>query len=63
MVGRREPAGEEIARRAYELYLQRGGEHGNDVDDWVTAEKELREEPVAEPAKTRLAEGVRNSSN
>jgi len=63
MLGRREPSGEEIARRAHELYLQREGEHGKDVEDWVRAEKELREEPVAGPAKTRAAQGVRNSSN
>jgi Protein of unknown function (DUF2934) len=49
-----EPSGEEIARRAHELYVQRGGEHGKDVEDWVTAEKELSNEPVAEPAKTKV---------
>jgi hypothetical protein len=32
----------EIARRAYELYEQRGGEHGHDMDDWLRAEHELR---------------------
>jgi len=32
----------DIARRAYELYVQRGGEHGHDVDDWLRAERELR---------------------
>ena len=63
MFERRAPLGDEIARRAYELYLQRGGEHGKDVEDWVRAEKELREEPVAEPVKTRPAQGVRNASN
>jgi hypothetical protein len=31
-----------IARRAYELYEQRGGEHGRDLDDWLFAEIELR---------------------
>ncbi len=62
MFGRREPLGEEIARRAHELYLQRGGEHGKDVEDWVRAEKELSDEPVAEPAKTRAAQAVRNAS-
>ncbi len=59
MLGRREPSGEEIARRAHELYLQRGGEHGKDVEDWVRAEKELSNEP----AKTRVAQAVRNASN
>lgn len=33
---------QEIARRAYELYLARGGVHGRDVEDWLTAEQELR---------------------
>jgi hypothetical protein len=32
----------DIACRAYEIYLQRGGEHGHDVDDWVQAERELQ---------------------
>ena len=53
MFGRREPSGEEIARLAHDLYLQRGGEHGKDVEDWVRAEKELSDEPVAGPPKTR----------
>ncbi len=30
-----------IARRAYELFLQRGGEHGRDWEDWLAAEREL----------------------
>ena len=33
---------EEIARRAYELFLARGSEHGRDLDDWLRAERELR---------------------
>jgi Protein of unknown function (DUF2934) len=36
-------AREDIARRAYEIYLQRGGGHGRDFDDWIAAEKELSE--------------------
>ncbi len=63
MLGRREPSGEEIAHRAHELYLQRGGEHGKDVEDWVRAEKELSEEPIVGPAKTRAAQAVRHMSN
>jgi hypothetical protein len=31
MIGLSEPSGEEIARRAHGLFLQRGGEHGKDV--------------------------------
>jgi hypothetical protein len=63
MFGRREPSGEEIACRAHELYLRRGGEHGKDVEDWVRAEKELSDEPVVVPAKTRAAQAVRNLPN
>jgi hypothetical protein len=33
----------DIARRAYDLYLARGCEHGHDVDDWLKAERDLRE--------------------
>jgi len=31
-----------IRQRAYELYMQRGGQHGKHVDDWFRAEAELR---------------------
>lgn len=30
-----------IARRAFQLFEGRGGGHGHDVDDWITAELEL----------------------
>ncbi len=55
MSGRKERSGEEIARRAHELYVQRGGEHGKDLEDWVRAEKELSDEPVVGPAIMRAA--------
>ena len=32
-----------LAQRAYELYLARGGQDGRDLEDWLTAERELRE--------------------
>ena len=38
-----DPITEAIARRAYELFLERGGEHGHDLDDWLEAENELLE--------------------
>jgi Protein of unknown function (DUF2934) len=34
---------EQIERRAYELYLERGGEDGDDLTDWLAAEIELTE--------------------
>jgi len=33
---------ESIARRAYERFLERGMTHGNDLEDWLAAERELR---------------------
>ena len=30
-----------IERRAYERFVERGGTHGADVDDWLQAELEL----------------------
>ena len=35
MIESKEVSKENIARRAYELYTQRGGEPGKDVEDWV----------------------------
>lgn len=39
------PREEHIERRAYELYLERGGEGGHDLADWLAAEKEFTEVP------------------
>ena len=33
----------DVAGRAYELYCERGREDGHDVDDWLNAERELRD--------------------
>jgi hypothetical protein len=35
------PSREEIALRAYQIFLQRGGAPGNALDDWTRAEREL----------------------
>jgi hypothetical protein len=50
------PSDEAIAKRAYELYLQRGSVPGYELDDWLQAEAEL----VAEAVST---EGGRKSSS
>ncbi|HLW85449.1 MAG TPA: DUF2934 domain-containing protein [Candidatus Sulfotelmatobacter sp.] len=34
---------EEIRRRAYELYMQRGPSFGTETDDWLVAEREIME--------------------
>ena len=35
------PVKEKIQARAHELYLQRGGKDGQELQDWLAAEKEL----------------------
>lgn len=35
------PAHEEIAKRAYNLYVERGKAPGHDIDDWLQAERKL----------------------
>jgi hypothetical protein len=46
---------DEVARRAYEIYQRRGGEHGADLDDWLEAERQLKPGPsdVTGPAPAR----------
>ena len=46
--GRTAPDQQAIALRAYELYLARGGAHGHDRADWLTAERELSGAPPGE---------------
>ena len=45
-----------VAIRAYELYLARGGGEGQELDDWLSAERELSgEESPQTPASARGA--------
>jgi len=37
------PAREEIELRAYQIYCERAGTPGTDVEDWLQAERELTE--------------------
>ncbi len=41
------PRTDEIARRAYGLFVARGGERGHELEDWLRAEAELLNEPAA----------------
>jgi hypothetical protein len=41
--GTNQMGSDEVARRAYEFYEHRGGEHGHDRDDWFQAEREVRQ--------------------
>jgi hypothetical protein len=33
----------DVAKEAYALFLERGGVHGHDVEDWLRAEQLVRE--------------------
>lgn len=35
------PLEEQIRRRAYELYVQRGNQAGSDIEDWLQAQAEI----------------------
>ncbi|MES1262530.1 MAG: DUF2934 domain-containing protein [Acidobacteriota bacterium] len=35
---------EQIQRRAYEIYAQRGPQAGSELEDWLLAERQIREE-------------------
>ena len=50
-----EPSRERIEQRAYEIYLERGGTDGMDLDDWLQAERELRAPTERRPAPRRKA--------
>ena len=46
---------EAIAKRAYELYLQRGSVSGHELDDWLAAEAELSSAAATADASERPA--------
>ena len=56
VIEHKEISREDIAHRAYELYVQRGEEPGKDVEDWIRAEHELGVEPVVAPTRTMAAQ-------
>jgi hypothetical protein len=45
------PTEEQVRARAYQLFLERGGRHGHDADDWLQAEYELVQLPVQKIAE------------
>jgi Protein of unknown function (DUF2934) len=36
------PTQDQIRLRAYQIYLERGSHHGQELDDWLRAERELQ---------------------
>ena len=47
----RQPSPEQIAARAYQIFLERGRLPGHDMDDWLQAEYELMQLPVRKLAE------------
>jgi hypothetical protein len=48
-----QPSQEAIAKRAYELYLQRGSVSGYGVEDWLAAEADLIAAATVQAARVR----------
>jgi Protein of unknown function (DUF2934) len=46
--GRNAALEEEIRRRAYEIYLERGEQPGRELNDWFQAERELQSKVLAQ---------------
>jgi hypothetical protein len=47
---------EYIQQRAYQIWEQRGRQHGHDVEDWLQAETEIFGKKTAEPAEPEKKE-------
>ncbi len=48
------PSHEEIRSRAYEIYLERDGLPGDELDDWLRAERELQKVALFKRGWNRL---------
>jgi hypothetical protein len=46
---------EEIEKRAYQLFEERGCRDGHDLEDWIDAERELAKSEIIELSKTASA--------
>ena len=63
-----QPTHEQIAERAYQIYLERGDAPGDEMSDWVRAEHELSAREVAErppaekAAKSRRKPAAKSAS-
>ena len=60
------PTEAQIRVRAYEIFLERGGQHGHETDDWLQAEYELIQLPIdriarLDPPNVKGAKGHKNS--
>jgi hypothetical protein len=49
---------DQIRRRAYELYEQRGRNDGHEVSDWLQAESEVAQKKIASAPRTDRGHGA-----
>ena len=56
---RRRPTPAEIAGRAYKIFLERGGQHGRNLEDWLQAERELLTGQAQQQGAKSLPLGLR----
>jgi hypothetical protein len=52
-----QPTREEIALRAYQIYLKRGATPGNELEDWMQAERQLIAE-IGKPHRKATAKSA-----
>jgi hypothetical protein len=50
-----QPTHEEIAKKAYALYLARGARDGHDVRDWLEAERSIKAQPLGSAREESVA--------
>lgn len=48
------PSVDEIALRAHQIWCEQGCPHGHDVDNWLTAERQLRSEYLTGQAPSTI---------
>ena len=57
-----DPIREEIELRAYQIYIERGGAHGQDEEDWLQAEREQVMEKYGRPVQKAKAAAISKAS-
>jgi hypothetical protein len=53
-VAKPKPTQDQIAARAYEIYLERGSTPGDPMQDWLRAERELAAPPKKSRSKSKV---------
>ena len=46
----------EIAGRAFEIFMERGCQHGRNIEDWLQAERELKQQSEGDEIEAAVSE-------